>query len=215
MYLSKSDKEFTYNTLVSDNATQSDSYEAEQVWEINSGAYPSVMPVTSCLETEDGLSASEGEYVIGAFCGDECRGIGVAVDKLTMISVFGNPGDLISFRVISNETGDEYILNRTITFSEDPAGSLKEPFALTIDSSSVESVYGGEYNVSVENGSLVIRGDTSAIDRVEIYDMGGMKEHSLSAPNGSSINVNSLSSGIHVIVIYSGTHRTSKKIEIK
>ena len=173
------------------------------------------MPVTSCLETEDGIPAAEGEYVIGAFCGDECRGIGVPVDRLTMIGVFGNPGDLISFRVISNKTGDEYILNQTITFSEDSAGSLKEPLALTINSSSVGNVYGGEYNVSVENGSLVISGDTSAIDRVEIYDMCGMKEHSLSAPNGSSISVDGLPSGIHVILIYSGTHRTSRKIEIK
>lgn len=215
MYLSGSNKEFTYNTLSSDNATQATSDETEQVWKINRGAYPSVMPVTSCLATEDGIPASEGEYVIGAFCGDECRGIGVPVDRLTMIGVFGNPGDLISFRVISNKTGDEYILNRTITFSEDPAGSLKEPLALTIDSSSVGNVYGGEYNVSVENGSLVISGDTSAIDRVEIYDMCGMKEHSLSAPNGSSISVDGLPSGIHVILIYSGTHRTSRKIEIK
>lgn len=218
MFLSGSAKGFKYNTVPSENTLSAlpTRSEAAPVWMMNKGAYPSVMPVTSILETGNGLTAAEGEYEIGAFCGEECRGIGVMVDGLAMISVFGNTGDLISFRVMSNESGEEYLLSQTMTFTEDPVGSLRAPYILsTVGSSSVGTVNAGEYKITVENGSLVISGDTSSIDFVEIYDMGGVKERAVSVSDSSALSLGDLPAGIHVIVIYSGSHRTSKKIEIK
>lgn len=218
MYLSASDKGFTYNMTSSAEAEPSLTTrgEATSAWQVRKGAYPSVMPVTSFLETENGLAASEGEYEIGAFCGNECRGTGVIIDGMIMISVFGNHGDIITFHALSNETGEEYLLAQSVTFSEDPVGSLKDPFVLsTKGSSSVGTINADGYSISVENGALVINGDTTSISRVEIYDMAGMKEHSASVTDGSSISFDNLPAGIHVIVIYSGNIRKSHKIEIR
>ncbi|MDE6804748.1 MAG: chitobiase/beta-hexosaminidase C-terminal domain-containing protein, partial [Muribaculaceae bacterium] len=102
IYYSNTDKEFVYNFVPKKTAQEMPAKVVSNApWAVNIHKYASVMPVTACLVDEDGSEVDASEYAVGAFCGDECRGIGVYVKGRMMINVHGNPGDVISFRYIT------------------------------------------------------------------------------------------------------------------
>ncbi|MDE6187144.1 MAG: chitobiase/beta-hexosaminidase C-terminal domain-containing protein, partial [Duncaniella sp.] len=216
MYLSASVKSFNYNTIPSSNDTRQNivRQNTQAAWTLESHKYPSVMPITSQIAKEGGVMAKEGEFEIAAFCGDECRGIGVCVDGWTMISVFGNPGDEISFRVLSTNLNREYTLSQTIRFAEDPVGTLNEPFVFDASSSSsIKEIGDGSAKIIVENGNIEIAGDTQSVKLVEIYDIAGMKE--ASATNADKLKFENLKTGVHIVVIYTADGHVSRKVEVK
>lgn len=216
MYLSASVKSFNYNTIPSSNDTRQNivRQNTQAAWTLESHKYPSVMPITSQIVKEGGVMAKEGEFEIAAFCGDECRGIGVCVDGWTMISVFGNPGDEISFRVLSTNLNREYTLSQTIRFAEDPVGTLNEPFVFDASSSSsIKEIGDGSAKIIVENGNIEIAGDTQSVKLVEIYDIAGMKEASESAAD--KLKFENLKTGVHIVVIYTENGHTGYKVEVK
>lgn len=216
MYLSGSVKEFNYNTIPSHSEVRKNIVREnlKAAWTIESGKYPSVMPVTSHVVKAGGIMADDGEFEIGAFCGDECRGIGVCVEGWTMISVFGNPGDEITFRVFSTDSHNEYALPQTLKFTEAPVGSLKSPIVFnTSATSAIETVDNGSVKVIVENGNIEIAGDTQSIELVEVYDIAGMKE--ASATNADKLKFENLKTGVHIVVIYTADGHVSRKVEVK
>ena len=174
------------------------------------------MPVISRVVTEGGLLAEDGEFEVGAFCGDECRGTGVYVDGMFMVSVFGNTGDEISFRLLSVPSGRESILSQTILFSENPVGSLKSPYIIDAsETTTVDGVSAGDCRLYVENGTLVIVGDIDSIQLVEVYDVAGVKKVPTYVMAGDSMKIDSLDAGVYIVVIKSDKGRSSHKIEIK
>lgn len=218
MYRSASDKEFTYNTISSGtNPAKSPARRPEVArWNIVSSKYPSVMPVTSRIVKAGGIMAGDGEFEIGAFCGDECRGIGVYVDGWMMISVFGNTGDEISFRLLSNVTHSESLLPQKLEFTQEPVGSLNNPFTFDAGAtSSIDSINDGSHEVVVENGTLIVKGTDGSIRLVEVYDLAGMKEASVDGSEADSLKIGNLNAGVHIVVIYTdGGACISRKIEI-
>ncbi|MDE5962386.1 MAG: T9SS type A sorting domain-containing protein, partial [Duncaniella sp.] len=216
MYLSGSVKEFNYNAVPSHSEVRKNIVceNTKATWTIESSKYPSVMPITSHIVKDGGIMAADGEFEIGAFCGDECRGIGVCVEGWTMISVFGNPGDEITFRVFSTDSHDEYALPQTLKFTEAPVGSLKSPIVFnTSATSAIETVDNGSVKVVVENGNIEIAGDTQSIELVEVYDIAGMKE--ASATNADKLKFENLKTGVHIVVIYTADGHVSRKVEVK
>lgn len=216
MYLSAADKQFVYNTSASAtveprNVIRKSTYNG---WSVESSRYPSVMPVI-CNVRRGGINISGDEYEIAAFCGDECRGVGVAVDGWLMISVFGNPGDVISFRIYSDINHMETQLAQTIVFTESPVGSLKAPYVFDSISTSADAINATSYKVTVQNGAIILCGNDGSVSLAEVYDIAGMKMSSTDVSGESSISLGNLVPGVYIVVLHTAEGCYSQKIEVK
>ncbi|MDE5827315.1 MAG: C10 family peptidase [Duncaniella sp.] len=218
MYYSNSDKEFVYNLApVAENAqaAKAPRMENNTPWVIDNHRYASVMPVTACLVDVDGFEADARTYQVGAFCGDECRGIGVYVDGAVMINVHGNPGDRISFRFITPDN-EEMLSSSAISFNEMPVSTLSEPYRITLDrTSAISSVYDDAYVVEFENGTLSLKGDLSTVVAVEVYDIAGHKIGMVTNPTDSSVNVGNFEPGVVIVLIRTENTTIYRKVLVK
>ncbi len=103
----------------------------------NPGAYAYVMGVTSVVEINEVEQAS-AQLEVGAFCGTQCRGSQMTSlftysgRYLAMITVYGDIGDEISFRLYDHSTGQEVdgIGLTTITFSQNGYGTPLQPMTI-------------------------------------------------------------------------------------
>ena len=94
------------------------------VWNYDASQYADNMAIVAEIE---GLENPE-EYTIGAFVGDECRGMGKVVkDGKMMINVAGKSGETVTF----NEYTGEFIPLETEVRYSNGYGSLKSPLAIT------------------------------------------------------------------------------------
>ena len=129
MFRSQSDKELFYNVM----AINSRRAKAERTelpaqhpdgWSADKHKYPDVMGIIAQLSV-DGRLASAGEWLLGAFSGEECRGVAQAVgDELFMMNVYGRSGDPISFRAMNVLTGEVMDVQETEPFRSDVLGAL-------------------------------------------------------------------------------------------
>ncbi len=213
MYLSGSPKEFVYNIAPAAEESHKSvaRFSKYSAWTPASRKYPSVMPVISRI-VRSGEEIPGGEYEVAAFCDDECRGVGVPVDGYMMISVFGLPGDKISFRIHPADGGGDYVLQQTATFGEEPVGSLKAPLTLDLSySSSIDSLRDGAYEVYVENGRLVVKVEDDSIRLIEVYGIDGVRV----ASSTSSIETERLPAGVYIVVVNTANTRKSHKVEVR
>ena len=119
------------------------------------------------------------DYTIGAFVGDECRGEGKFINGKAFISVGGESGENISFRLLNKWTGELLDVAQEIPFG-DMAGSISAPVLMgtidgttgivdinTIDSNNVEAIYDitgrkveqmteGIYVIKVREGDKIV-----------------------------------------------------------
>ena len=73
-------------------------------WTCDIYKYPNRMPTTVCLYKAD-QPEDVDNYDVGAFCGDECRGVGKVVQGVVMMNVCGEGGETITFKAMEKETG--------------------------------------------------------------------------------------------------------------
>ena len=100
---------------------------AESVWQYDAGQFADNMAIVAEIPQLD----FPADYTVGAFVGDECRGMGSAVQGgKMMISVAGKAGERVTFRLHNELTGEFIDLNETLTYAQ-RAGSLKKPVVLT------------------------------------------------------------------------------------
>ena len=70
------------------------------------------------------------DYTIGAFVGDECRGMGKVVkDGKMMINVAGKAGEVVSFRLHNEHSGEYIDLYTKVNYTQ-KAGSMKSPISI-------------------------------------------------------------------------------------
>ena len=97
------------------------------VWNYDASQYADNMAIVAEIE---GLENPE-DYTIGAFVGDECRGMGKVVkDGKMMINVAGKSGETVTFRLHNEYTGEFIPLETEVRYSNG-YGSLKSPLAIT------------------------------------------------------------------------------------
>ena len=159
MYKSATDKNLRYNTpsagegAVSARATASRKANVQSstfnVQSPDKHRYPAVMGVMAQLCHHYGLPMEQSEWVLAAFCGDECRGLSQCImpdaptsslnAQILMMNVYGQPGDLITFRAINVESGGMIEVEccdgswqEHLVFHSDIVGSLQQPCQLTM-----------------------------------------------------------------------------------
>ncbi len=120
------------NTLAEDIEYQTAQIEA---WKLNERQYAFNMSMVAKLD-KSGVAISDN-YVIGAFAGNECRGI-IAPEKvqdqeLLFMTIFANTNDEISFKLIDLDNNTNYQLNETVLFKADNLiGAVQNPMKLTV-----------------------------------------------------------------------------------
>ena len=139
-------------------------------WNLNKNRYPNMMCITAELMVGE-ENAVPDSYFVGAFAGNECRGIGKYVDGVLYLSVYGNGNEKINFVAIDRETEEEFEVSETLTFVADVVGSINAPFYLHINgatgiediesTTSTESIYniqGQKMNSITQGGIYIVNG---------------------------------------------------------
>lgn len=143
LYKAASSKSFIYNTTPTVSAAKAlygHRLELKSApWTVDKHRYPNLMPVIAQIRYCDEV-VSDSTWFVGAFAGDECRGVGTYEDNMLMLSVYGDPSANITFRAVNVESGRTYDFVETLPFGADIVGSVNEPFVLRIgDSSGITS----------------------------------------------------------------------------
>lgn len=108
-------------------------------WEVHPAEYAANMAITLALQCNDKRIDNEN-FVIGAFAGDECRGL-AAVDHFPLtgeaiysLLIYGEADEELSLRVYDQTNREETVLNATVTFLVDGMqGTADEPVMIGVN----------------------------------------------------------------------------------
>ena len=108
-------------------------------WEPDPHQFPNNMSVIGVIEINGVEQASES-YELGAFCGDECRGSEMLAfyeglnRYMVFILIYGEPGDVLSFRLYDHAIQQELELSPAETMPFVPnamVGSISDPYVFS------------------------------------------------------------------------------------
>jgi len=137
MYRSASDKNLFLNATAQSSSrrmnakSQVQNTELPEAWTVDKRKYPNVMGVIGQLWNGN-TQEDATEWQLGAFCGDECRGISQAVNGMLMMNVYGMGGEQISFRVLNQQTGEQLNVSNLEDFRPEVLGTMAQPYELHI-----------------------------------------------------------------------------------
>lgn len=177
---------------------------ANSPWAVDIHKYPNNMSMIADL-WENGQKAQADEFTVGAFCGDECRGVGQYVEGRLFMTIYGGKvGEKISFRAIRNGQSSEWGILETVSFGESTQGSLDQPFVLTLGNQltglEILDRQNGIYPNPVKR-ILYIKGQIDDIRRVRVIGLNGSVRMSQSLNGENSLDVSSLGAGLYILVI--------------
>ena len=134
MYYAMESADLVYNPVASSPALSKEHSQAPQLpspWTYDIHRYPdnTTLVARLCL---DGQTCQQDDYVVGAFCGGECRGIGQVVGDRLFITVHGTIGsdETVTFAAYEPSTGMQLPVSETLPFQGQCLGSLAAPMQL-------------------------------------------------------------------------------------
>lgn len=218
-YMYYSDKQITFH-YVSGNlnaipkkevSSKQSNIEDAELWEVARHKYPNNMSMIA--EVQDAQNSHKtSPYIIGAFVGNECRGIGKYVGNKIFMTIYGNAdtNELITFRAYDTESSNEFLLPEACEFNNDMTGTLYAPFKLTLDSATDISGQPNEWQYRVcldaEQETLQVYGNQNDIRKVCIMTHYGVViEENSQLQNGRSLNVSHLHKGCYLVALYTAS----------
>jgi hypothetical protein len=158
----------------------------------------------------EGEIPEAGIFTVGAFHGDECRGIGQMVDGRLFITVHGGqPDETITFRALENASQEEYLIEETFLFANELKGNLQQPVELHIPALSVKEIAISPFIIypNPVRDKLFLSGiDFSGIKSIKILAVSG--NVILATDNyiqRQGINVSSLAEGNYIVAVATET----------
>ena len=153
LFKSMSDKRFKFNNTrlcvpVVQQVASADMLMSP--WQVDVHAYPSLMCLTAVL-SDGQMPVIDDAYVVAAFVGEECRGIGTWIDQRLYLPIHGTAGDeVVVFKAIEKASGAVYRLNERVAFQAEVLGSVAAPYQLTLGGvvTEIEAVHGVESSSS-------------------------------------------------------------------
>ncbi len=145
----------------------------------------------------------DGTFAVGAFCGKECRGIGVYIDGRLFFTIHGNPNDGINFKAIENATGNEREIMESLTLGDHPVGTYTKPYRLSLDKSSgLDKINIYEYNIypNPVRNIMFIDGDLINVTGIKVINISGVTLISTDSFD-HGVNVSTIPDGVYVAAI--------------
>ena len=154
------------------------------MWVVDGSKFANTMPVIAQVDVEE-----TDDLVVVAFVDDECRGEGRFINGLAFVSVAGEAGENVTFRLYNKVTGEMFDIDGGITFAG-MAGSVKAPVAMRAIGVPATGTTG-----IVDINTI----DSNAI--VAIYDVAGRK-------------VERMTSGIYIIEVRENDKIVTKRVSL-
>ena len=150
--------------------------------DLNIRQYPNTMNVTAKLYNGN-QEMSDGHYTIYAMCGNECRGIGVAVGNYYYITIYGDEAVEISFVIENQMSGETYVANEMLLFNGDVVGSRSKPYIIDVAAkvpTNLENTDNGLQTLTIYNVLGVLLNNNASLTDLQtlpqgIYIVGGQK----------------------------------------
>lgn len=144
--------------------------------------YPNTMNITAKLYNGN-QEMSDGHYTIYAMCGNECRGIGVAVGNYYYITIYGDEAVEISFVIENQMSGETYVANEMLLFNGDVVGSRSKPYIIDVAAkvpTNLENTDNGLQTLTIYNVLGVLLNNNASLTDLQtlpqgIYIVGGQK----------------------------------------
>ena len=126
-------QEFCWQSLSPQRARSRHYVQAVQAedgaWQTDIHAYPDVMTLVARVAADEQINLEE-PYYVGAFCGDECRGVGVLEGELLYMNIHAEAGEPLVFRLLDSE-GEVYNAYGQVSFcSCTQLGTVQKPYLL-------------------------------------------------------------------------------------
>lgn len=138
MYRSASDKSLFLNATaqassraVHKSRTMADGQWPED-WTVDRQRYPNVMGIVAELWQDGKPVEDSGEWLLGAFCDGECRGLAETVGSHLMMNVYGRGGEKIEFFVMHRESGEILPVSESEEFRADLLGTVRQPYQMNM-----------------------------------------------------------------------------------
>lgn len=100
-------------------------------WNVDKHRYPNLMPVIAQVCYSNG-DAADSTYYVGAFVGEECRGVDKYTDGIMYLSVYGDESVDLTFKAWNVETESVYDFAETLKFTPDVVGTYSSPYKLML-----------------------------------------------------------------------------------
>ena len=98
-------------------------------WQTDIHAYPDVMTLVARVVADEQINLDE-PYYVGAFCGDDCRGVGVLEGDLLYMNIHAEEGEPLVFRLLDSEN-EVYNAYGQASFSAcTQLGTVQKPYVL-------------------------------------------------------------------------------------
>lgn len=217
MYYTAKANSFTFSSSRARNVSHEPMYLAETSapWHPDKNAYADNLTMIAELYDAD-VKVLDGTFAVGAFCGNECRGIGEYIDGHLFFTIHGNPNDNIKFKTIENATGSERDVNESLTLGEHPIGTYSAPYRLTLGKSSgIDNVYSYDLNIypNPVRDIMFIEGDVTDVTGVKVITVSGITLISTDSFE-HGVNVTTIPDGVYVAAILT-THGVTYRKFIK
>ena len=162
------------------------------------------------------LIANEKAFLVGAFCGTECRGVGRYVSGRLMMSVYGEGGEIIHFRALNNETEQMMDVLETVPFSQNLLGSIKLPFALHLNGTFTDiKNQSNQWNAYISTDDRLHINGLDDIQTVSLTNAEGIKVFHAEWSLSTLPSVVSLPTGMYVLSVKTKTGKMFYKKLIK
>ena len=218
LYKSAVRTEILFNTTIVSNAVSlvgKRSVLNNSPWAYNKYLWKNVMPMTAQLYVS-GVKADEQNYVIGAFAGNECRGVGQWNGGRLLMSIYGDDSEDIRFLAADVNTEKFYDISESVHFSADNVGAWYAPYTLTLggEATGIKEMYGDLIVTPlVARDHITVSAGGKDISRLMLTNMNGVTVLSLTdVGKGATVTTGMLSEGMYIVTVQAEGNTYYKKI---
>ena len=177
---------------------------AQPSWNYDYHKWADNMTMVATLFVND-WEAIPGTYTVGAFCGDECRGIAQWIDERLFMTIHGDLSEDICFKVVENATGEILSAEETMLLSEAHHGNMANPFELHVITHSTgvaDAMVETSFNIypNPVRQTLYLNGPIEDIISLQVLAANGTVMIAENRYNGG-LDVSSLYNGVYVLCI--------------
>ena len=218
LFKSATSAAITFNTNIVSNAVSQvgkHNYLINSPWAYDQYGYANMMPVTAELYI-NGTKADDGEYTVGAFAGDECRGVVQWKNGRLLISVYGDKNEEIRFVAVDNNSERFYDVTEMFGFRADNMGSWYAPIALTLgeETTGMKQTYNDLLITPlVARDHITVSAGGRHISQLTITNMNGVSVIDIKdLGTGGVVTIGSLMEGVYIATVKAEGNTYYKKI---